>query len=692
MNVRPRPRSRSQASRRPLSAWIQPITANGGLAFMASLAMANLGNLGFHAIASHRMGPDSYGALGTLLAVMLAVSLPTAALQVATTKAAAGQVSRTLGYSALPLMRRVAMAAGCTATLIAALSPLIAGFVHLDSPLPIVWLAGFLVPTFVGTIARGVLLAEARFSAVATSVIAGTAAKVAIAGIVLDDSTSVATAMGLVLIAELLLTVLLLWSSRQRLSPKGVPLRIRVRDTWVSGVAYSGLWAMLALDLVYARHFLAPGEAGNYIAAATVARAVLFIPQSVALIAHAQILQATPAEVRRIMRSALGATIAISITAIAVLTAGSNLLISQVFGGEFAPDPALVGLLALTSGLLAVTNLFVHYRLALGLGTNSVWLGLGIIAVATTIFHQTPLQVAAGAALGAAGGLWATRPRPSTRWISLTDAAQWAGEPARVETSVILPVYNSGRAVLDQIEDVVTTLRATGSSFEIIAVDDGSSDGTELLLAGLDHRDVVVVTHESNRGKGAALKAGVEVAGGRRIVFLDADRDIEASQIAPYLDLLDLYKADAVIGSKRHPESVVEYPLIRRLYSWGYQLIVRALFRISVSDTQVGIKVFSRQTLRNAILHTHERGFAFDLELLTVAHKLGHHKIIEAPVRITHHFSSTVSWRSALEMLRSTMRIHQRATVVLNPVSPNHHEISLTEPEAPTGSHYGLVS
>jgi len=111
-----------------------------------------------------------------------------------------------------------------------------------------------------------------------------------------------------------------------------------------------------------------------------------------------------------------------------------------------------------------------------------------------------------------------------------------------------------------------------------------------------------------------------------------------------------------------------------------------------VGPYKVGIKVFNRQTLRDTILHTHESGFAFDLELLTVAHKLGHHKIIEAPVTITHHFSSTVSWRSALQMLRSTMRIHRRASMAFGPLAPERHEISLTEPEAPTGSRYGLVS
>ncbi len=110
---------------------------------------------------------------------------------------------------------------------------------------------------------------------------------------------------------------------------------------------------------------------------------------------------------------------------------------------------------------------------------------------------------------------------------------------------------------------------------------------------------------------------------------------------------------------------------VRRLYSWGYQLLVRLLFRVSVRDTQVGIKVFTRETLRDAIPYTTERGFAFELELLAVAHRAGHRRIVEAPVRIGHQFTNAVHLRSAARMLWSTISMSGRIRSVVG-VEPHY--------------------
>ena len=139
-----------------------------------------------------------------------------------------------------------------------------------------------------------------------------------------------------------------------------------------------------------------------------------------------------------------------------------------------------------------------------------------------------------------------------------------------------------------------------------------------------------------------------------------------------------------MIGSKRHPESAVSYPPVRRLYSWGYQLLVRLLFRISIRDTQVGVKVFTRETLRDAIPYTTERGFVFDLELLSVAHRVGHRRIVEAPVSIGHQFTSAVHCRSAAQMLWSTISMFGRIRSVVRTV-PHYPR---AEAEAPTSMYH----
>jgi len=114
---------------------------------------------------------------------------------------------------------------------------------------------------------------------------------------------------------------------------------------------------------------------------------------------------------------------------------------------------------------------------------------------------------------------------------------------------------------------------------------------------------------------------------------------------------------DVVLGSKRHRASQVVYPPARRLYSWGYQQMVRLLFRLDVRDTQAGIKLVRRDVLVDVLPSMVEQGFAFDLELLVVARLFGYRHLVEAPVRIGRRFTSTVSPKVVAEMLRDTLAI-----------------------------------
>jgi len=143
--------------------------------------------------------------------------------------------------------------------------------------------------------------------------------------------------------------------------------------------------------------------------------------------------------------------------------------------------------------------------------------------------------------------------------------------------------------------------------------------------------ELIVQKNTQNFGKGRALKKAFKYISGDLIVWLDADLDLHPLQIETLYDIMVLNDADIVIGSKMHPNSVVNYPLQRKIISLGYYFVVRLLFNLPCHDTQTGLKLFKMQVLRDVFPRILVKQFAFDLEVLVNAHHLGY-KIAEAPI------------------------------------------------------------
>jgi glycosyltransferase involved in cell wall biosynthesis len=243
-------------------------------------------------------------------------------------------------------------------------------------------------------------------------------------------------------------------------------------------------------------------------------------------------------------------------------------------------------------------------------------------------------------------------------------AGETLGMPATLDVSVVVPYYNPGERLRTTVERTADVLRSAGVTFEIITVSDGSTDGSEATLAGLPEELVRRVELEHNEGKGQALQVGLSMGRGRYLGFLDADGDLSPELLAPFVSLMRIYEPDIILGSKRHPMSSVHYPPLRRLYSMGYQALIRVLFHLDVKDTQVGIKLVKREVIASVLPLLVERRFAFDLELIVVARHLGFDRLFEAPVRIEERFRSTISARAVRGMLVDTLAIFTRLRVL----------------------------
>lgn len=206
--------------------------------------------------------------------------------------------------------------------------------------------------------------------------------------------------------------------------------------------------------------------------------------------------------------------------------------------------------------------------------------------------------------------------------------------------SVIMPAYSLADTVASNLEAVAGLFEKHGLRTEIVCVDDGSPDatGSEIERFAKEHAEyscvkITPVVCKRNGGKGAALRAGFEASKGEFVMLLDGDLDINPSRTAQFFEVMENTNADIVIGSKRHPKSVVQYPWHRRIVSWVYFTLVRIFVGLKITDTQTGMKLFRREVLGEALARMLVKAYAFDLELLAIAHQRGA-KIAEAPVRI----------------------------------------------------------
>ncbi len=231
--------------------------------------------------------------------------------------------------------------------------------------------------------------------------------------------------------------------------------------------------------------------------------------------------------------------------------------------------------------------------------------------------------------------------------------------------SLVTPVKDGEAFIAESVETILAELEHLEHDFELIVVSDGSTDATVARASAITDPRLIVIDYARNEGKGYAICAGLARATGRYVGWLDADLDIAPEVIIRAVARLSDGDVDAVIGSKRHPESAVEYPLQRRVLSTGFQLTTRALFRVDARDTQVGAKLFRHEMLDVVLPLLLVKRYAFDLEVLAVGAEFGFDRVAEVPIRLEYRFTgsgitSRAVWRMFQDVLAIGYRIHVR--------------------------------
>lgn len=229
--------------------------------------------------------------------------------------------------------------------------------------------------------------------------------------------------------------------------------------------------------------------------------------------------------------------------------------------------------------------------------------------------------------------------------------------------SVIVPAYQESHHIRENVTLLMKTLRQLNRPYEVILVCDGC-EHTWKAVRDFASDELKIYYYEHNAGKGYALKYGVDRATGALVTFIDADMSIDPNLVASFIEIMDAADADIVIGSKRHPRSKVSYPMFRRLQSFVYQTLIALLFQINVKDTQTGLKLFRRDVLLAVLPRVLVKAYAFDLELLVIAHRLGYQRVVEAPIAIKQQFSTTTNLKAAWRVLLDTFAIFYRLRVL----------------------------
>jgi dolichyl-phosphate beta-glucosyltransferase len=235
------------------------------------------------------------------------------------------------------------------------------------------------------------------------------------------------------------------------------------------------------------------------------------------------------------------------------------------------------------------------------------------------------------------------------------------------DLSIIIPAFNEGSRIALTIREIVGYCTATQRSYELIVVDDGSSDDTSSVAQQFAEAvaEIRLVRLEANHGKGYAVRAGVLQALGASILFADADGATPISEIER-LELALARDADIAIGSRaRRVNGVrVEAKLHRHLIGRTFHRLVEWLANAGVADTQCGFKLFRSRVAHDLFSRMRMNGYSFDVEILLMARHHGY-RIAEVPVNWTHKPGSKVrltvdSLQMALDLFRIRARLFGR--------------------------------
>lgn len=217
-----------------------------------------------------------------------------------------------------------------------------------------------------------------------------------------------------------------------------------------------------------------------------------------------------------------------------------------------------------------------------------------------------------------------------------------------IHLTVLVPCYNEDTIIRNNSQEIINFLSKKKYTWELIIVDDGSSDNSLREIQSIKNPGLKLVSYKVNRGKGGALKEGVRNASGDYIIFMDADLSVPVEALDEFLAKLE-QGADVVIGTRkiRSAKVLVHQSWLRENLGKGFTLLTKIFTGVDVSDFTCGFKGFSEEAGRKIFSHSLLSRWAYDAEILYLARKYGY-KIVEIPVVWTNRKDTRVKLLNAV--------------------------------------------
>ena len=234
--------------------------------------------------------------------------------------------------------------------------------------------------------------------------------------------------------------------------------------------------------------------------------------------------------------------------------------------------------------------------------------------------------------------------------------------------SIVFPCYNEADRLKYTFKDIKKFQeKKITSNFEIIFVNDGSSDNTFQILKKYKNenaklnRKIKIISYQNNKGKGYALKKGIKIARFDWILTLDTDISVSITQLSDWIKHKKIKEKKFIyFGSRNLTDSNIKFKMYRKLIGLIFVKIIKIFFKINLSDTQCGFKLYKKTMAQKIFRNLKEKGYVHDIEIVLKALNKKY-EIVELPVTWVHKKNSKISFiKDSFKILSSLIVLKQK--------------------------------